>query len=215
MHAQLNLSINNCTRKTSNQLRCCLRRMKRHLKKTGSVPHCLLASVGSCIAASAARFLCPIRWPKGAVKPEQGRLLSTTCTRTCKVLSAVWGCALDVQSAHCLSLQRAKHGTTLQPKRTESETTCSSYCSISSFNIQTHGPGFILHNGLDCWLPTCERCAGSASTWRRVFNWMLGSLKGFGSGKIIYMATYRADEWAQCWKLTSFLALKWYTLFSN
>lgn len=114
----------------------CLRRMKRQQKKTSSVYHPLLAYVGSSIRLSAPRFIHPIKWPKGAVKPEQGRLLSTTCTRTCELLSAAWVCALDVQSAYCTSLQRAKHGPTFPPKRTESETMCSSYCSMSSFNIQ-------------------------------------------------------------------------------
>lgn len=158
MHAQLNLSINNCTGKTSNQLRYGLQRMKRHQKKTGSAYHSLLAQVGSFITLSVPKFMCPIRWPEGTLKPEQGMLLSTICTRTCEVLSAVWGCA------YCMSLQRARHGTAFPPKRMESETSCSSYCSINSFNIQTHGPGFILHNGLDCWWPTRERCAGSTST---------------------------------------------------
>lgn len=93
--------------------------MKRQLKKTSGVYHPLLAYVGNSVTLSASRFICPIRWPKAAVKPEQGRLLSTTCTRTGEVLSAVWGCALDAQSGYCESF---KEPNTVPPSHLNEQT---------------------------------------------------------------------------------------------
>lgn len=122
-----------------NQARYCLRRMKRHQKKAFSAYRSLLAQVGSCVTLSAPEPTRHVSWPTGPMGPEQGRLLSTICTRTSKVLSAVRGYAWNVQSAYCVSHQRARQGTAFSQKLMSQKPLAAHTGALALLTLKTMG----------------------------------------------------------------------------